>query len=147
MKKLLSFFLCAILFVNINSVSVKAEEKYCSVRRDIINSSIQPRYTYIDGIDTDCNISSGKVTFYASMTCLPSATSCKVFLKLYCRPAGSSDSWEQVETYTGTGVRTATARGNVTYVSGYEYKVYASFTAYGSNGTGESTAKYSDVAP
>ncbi len=144
-KRLVSLILCMVLVANFLGISAYAQEEKYDDKSDFISSSVQPRYSYIKETDVKCFISGGTLNYSARVTRRGTASSCKVMLKLYARPQGGS--WECLTFSTKTGDLNATIAGQRVATSGYEYKVYASFTAYASDGTGESTSYYSDIAP
>ena len=144
-KRLVSLVLCIVLVADFLCVSTYAQEKKQNVKGNFISSAIQPRYTYIQETNIKCFIADGTLNYSARVIRNGAASSCKVMLKLYCRPQGGS--WECLTTSTKTGNLNATITGQRVATSGYEYKVYASFTAYATDGTGESTSYYSDIAP
>ncbi len=145
-KRIFSVLLCVMIFVSMSFSVVSASENANTANEVVSNSAIQPRLTYIIHADATCSITGGSVECAVSVFCSSTASSCKAVAKLYRRPVGSSGSWTLVATFTDTGVDDALAYGSRTATSGYEYRVYASVTAYASNGASETSTFYSKVA-
>lgn len=140
-KRILSLLLFTLIIaaISFGSLTVSADDD------SELGSSIQPRFTYISDASANCSVSGTRVYSVVDVNCSLTASSCKAQGKLYCRPAGSSDTWGYVTTYTDTGTTYATAYGNRALTIGYEYRLKAIVTAYASNGASESSTFYSKV--
>lgn len=140
-KRILSILLFTLIIaaISFGTLTVSADDG------SELGSSIQPRFTYISSASATCSVSGTRVYSNVDLICYSTASSCKAQGKLYCRPAGSSNTWGYVTTYTDTGTTTASASGNRALTIGYEYRLKATVTAYASNGASESSTFYSKV--
>ncbi len=140
-KRILSILLFTLIIaaISLGSFTVAADEG------DELGFSVQPRFTYISSASATCSVSGTRVYSHVRIICSSTASSCKAQGKLYCRPAGSSNTWGYVTTYTGTGTDYAIASGERALTIGYEYRLKATVTAYASNGASESSTFYSKV--
>lgn len=140
MKKVFSLLLCLIMVVTLFSIPAGASDESAS--------TVQPRFTYIATTSVGCGITTDdKVLSSASLDANPNYVD-KVTITIYMqrRPKGSSASWTVIGVYSSSDPFAAEVEGKKDYVSGYEYRTYAMFTAYGSDGGIETTYNYSRVA-
>lgn len=133
MKKFLSFVVAGIMIFAC-SVSVFAAPQE--------QTPIMPRYTYIAAtavgiyIDENTNVSNSQAFFYTYDSSLECQVECK--LQRY-----NNSKWNTVKTWTASGYGEAEVCKDWAVPSGYNYRAYATFKVYDSNGNLiESVSRY-----
>lgn len=136
MKRKLVFFVCLIFIFSVFCANFSAAV--------IDDNTVQPRFTFIWGTSVNLAINGSTANYRATLNAYPDmVSSTKISLVIQRRKAGSSDTWVGVKTASKTGSSYCVLSGSMTATKGYEYRVKATYTAYGSYA--ETTINYSRV--
>ena len=131
-KRAIILSLCLLFTLSVFNITASAKA--------VDDSSVQPLTVFIADGKASATRKNGVVSYTATLYCEPTATTCGITVYVQCRKAGTSLSWINCGTKSGSGTTSCIVTGTKTAESEYEYRIKAKFTAGNSSNSETGTA-------